>query len=87
MGNAAGGVHMAALGGLWQAVVFGFAGVSLSAEGPRSPVLFTDRGVELFTFDELDQMVSETYAMWREVCEERSADARRRGAAGGGGLL
>jgi trehalose/maltose hydrolase-like predicted phosphorylase len=26
MGNAAGGVHAAALGGLWQAVVFGFAG-------------------------------------------------------------
>ncbi len=27
MGNAAGGVHAAALGGLWQAVVFGFAGI------------------------------------------------------------
>jgi trehalose/maltose hydrolase-like predicted phosphorylase len=26
MGNAAGGVHAAALGGLWQAIVFGFAG-------------------------------------------------------------
>jgi trehalose/maltose hydrolase-like predicted phosphorylase len=35
MGNAAGGVHMAALGGLWQAVVFGFAGLSLPDEGPR----------------------------------------------------
>lgn len=35
MGNAAGGVHAAALGGLWQAVVFGFAGVSLSADGPH----------------------------------------------------
>ena len=35
MGNAAGGVHAAALGGLWQAVVFGFAGLTLSAEGPR----------------------------------------------------
>ena len=35
MGNAAGGVHAAALGGLWQAVVFGFAGLSLTAEGPR----------------------------------------------------
>jgi kojibiose phosphorylase len=27
MGNAAGGVHIAALGGLWQAAVFGFAGL------------------------------------------------------------
>ena len=35
MGNAAGGVHAGALGGLWQAVVFGFAGLSLSDEKPR----------------------------------------------------
>ncbi len=33
MGNAAGGVHAAALGGLWQAAVFGFAGMQLKAEG------------------------------------------------------
>lgn len=41
MGNAAGGVHAAALGGLWQAVVFGFAGMRLIPEGlaflPRGP--------------------------------------------------
>ncbi len=29
MGNAAGGVHAAAIGGLWQAIVFGFAGVEI----------------------------------------------------------
>jgi kojibiose phosphorylase len=44
MGNAAGGVHAAALGGLWQAMVFGFAGLTLSAEGPtldaRLPALW-----------------------------------------------
>ena len=33
MGNAAGGVHAAALGGLWQAIVFGFAGVQLRTGG------------------------------------------------------
>jgi len=33
MGNAAGGVHMAALGGLWQAAVFGFAGLSADVSG------------------------------------------------------
>jgi trehalose/maltose hydrolase-like predicted phosphorylase len=33
MGNAAGGVHMATLGGLWQAVIFGFAGMSLQPDG------------------------------------------------------
>jgi beta-phosphoglucomutase family hydrolase len=35
MGNAAGGVHAAALGGLWQAAVFGFAGLQLAEDGPR----------------------------------------------------
>jgi len=35
MGNAAGGVHAAALGGLWQAAVFGFAGLSLTEDGPQ----------------------------------------------------
>jgi trehalose/maltose hydrolase-like predicted phosphorylase len=33
MGNAAGGVHIAALGGLWQAAVFGMAGVRLREDG------------------------------------------------------
>jgi trehalose/maltose hydrolase-like predicted phosphorylase len=33
MGNSAGGVHIAALGGLWQAVVLGFAGVSGNERG------------------------------------------------------
>jgi kojibiose phosphorylase len=35
MGNSAGGVHAAALGGLWQSVVFGFAGLVLTRQGPR----------------------------------------------------
>jgi kojibiose phosphorylase len=33
MGNAAGGVHAAALGGLWQAMIFGFAGVRTHSDG------------------------------------------------------
>ena len=33
MGNAAGGMHMATLGGLWQAAVFGIAGVRLQEDG------------------------------------------------------
>jgi len=41
MGNAAGGVHMATLGGLWQAVILGFAGMGLRPDGlvfaPRLP--------------------------------------------------
>jgi kojibiose phosphorylase len=41
MGNAAGGVHAAALGGLWQQVIMGFMGVRVNEEGillyPRLP--------------------------------------------------
>jgi kojibiose phosphorylase len=33
MGNAAGGVHIAALGSLWQAAVLGFAGLTLRPDG------------------------------------------------------
>lgn len=33
MGNAAGGVHLGALGGLWQAAVFGYAGMRLNPKG------------------------------------------------------
>lgn len=40
MGNAAGGVHAAAIGGLWQAIVFGFAGLQISPNGLTfSPML------------------------------------------------
>lgn len=33
VGNAASGVHMATLGSLWQAIVFGCAGISIGADG------------------------------------------------------
>ena len=35
MGNAVGGIHAAALGGLWQATVLGFAGLRLHGEKPE----------------------------------------------------
>jgi len=35
MGNASGGVHIGGLGGLWQAAVFGFAGLRLTEDGPK----------------------------------------------------
>jgi kojibiose phosphorylase len=35
MGNAASGVHIATLGGLWQAVAFGFGGISFTQSGIR----------------------------------------------------
>ncbi|MDP2307768.1 MAG: glycoside hydrolase family 65 [Pseudomonadota bacterium] len=33
-GNAAGGIHIGALGGLWQAFVFGYGGLEIGADGP-----------------------------------------------------
>jgi len=35
MSNSAGGIHAGALGGLWQAAVFGFAGLRLTEDGPE----------------------------------------------------
>ncbi len=35
MGNSTGGIHAGALGGLWQAVAFGFAGLRLTKDGPE----------------------------------------------------
>jgi trehalose/maltose hydrolase-like predicted phosphorylase len=35
MGNAAGGIHLATQGGLWQAAVFGFGGLQLCEDGLR----------------------------------------------------
>jgi hypothetical protein len=49
--------------------------------GPRKPILYTDESVTLFTFDELDEMVRDTYALWHEVCAERIEKMRRSGAA------
>ncbi|PDT73352.1 hypothetical protein [Bradyrhizobium sp. C9] len=57
-----------------------------SKNGPRTPVIFTDEKIELFKFDELDQMVRETYELWTEILEGRTAETRRR-SAGGGGLF
>jgi kojibiose phosphorylase len=49
MGNSAGGVHVGALGGLWQAAVFGFAGLEVAAQGPvlRPNLPATWRSLEL----------------------------------------
>jgi hypothetical protein len=65
-------------------VALGVVQFVVNAKGPRQPVLWLDDGVTLFTFDELDEMVRETYDLWREVCEERAAEDRRTGTGGRG---
>ena len=47
-------------------------------EGYRAARLYTDKGVTLYSLDELESMVSSTYDMWREVLEEREREERRR---------
>jgi hypothetical protein len=64
--------------------IFQFARVD---EGPREPRLYTDESLELFGFDALDEMTRETYDLWREVCEERDKETRRRAGGMRGGLI
>jgi hypothetical protein len=56
-------------------------------EGPREPRLYTDETTELFGFDDLEEMVRETYDLWREVCQERDEERRRRAGGARGGLI
>ncbi|WP_232831419.1 hypothetical protein [Pseudogemmobacter bohemicus] len=44
----------------------------------RAVRLHTDEGLELYSREELEQMVASTYEMWREVLEERERKARDR---------
>jgi hypothetical protein len=68
-------------------VVLAIVQFSLSEKGPRIPILHIDDGIVLFTFDELDQMVRETYELWQEVCEVRTAETRRRATGKGDGFI
>lgn len=58
-----------------------------AVDDQRPVKLSTDEGVELFGFDQLDQMVRETYDIWREVSEAREDEVRRKAAGGGHGPL
>lgn len=56
-------------------------------EDQRPAKLWTDAGIALHSFDELDLMVRETYDIWREVSEARESETRRKSAGGGYGPL
>jgi hypothetical protein len=58
-----------------------------SDDGSRSPKLYFDNGIDLLDFKTLDLMVQETYAIWREILEERETDTRRRGTGTHGPLI
>ena len=56
-------------------------------DGTRPIRLYTDEGVPLYGFDELDEMIRDTYATWEAVLQDRAADARRSGSGSRGPLL
>lgn len=67
----------------FSAVRLGIFQFEKTDKGPRPPRLYTDDDVQLFSLDQLEQMVAETYEIWSEVCEGREAETRRRGGASG----
>jgi hypothetical protein len=56
-------------------------------EGRRHPRLHTDDDVPLFSLETLETMVTATYELWREVCEEREVEGRRKGTGTRGPLI
>jgi hypothetical protein len=56
-------------------------------EGARGLRVHRAEGVTLFSFDELNQMVTETYGIWTDVLGERDEEARRRGRGSRGPLI
>ncbi len=52
--------------------------------GPRPARPILDSGVGLYSFEELQDMVAETYAIWAEVWARRLGGTRRRASGGDG---
>jgi hypothetical protein len=55
--------------------------------GPRAVRPIYDTGVDLYSFDQLQEMVAETYAIWADVWAGRVEETRRRGGGAGGGFV
>lgn len=56
---------------------------SAPEKGPRLPVVYTDQGVPLYGFEELEAMVAETYEIWADVYARRVKESPRRRAGDG----
>jgi hypothetical protein len=48
-------------------------------KGPRIPRLYTAEGLVLFTYEEIESMIGETYEVWTEVYLRRTERIRKRG--------
>jgi hypothetical protein len=71
----------------YEAVRFAIFQFGEMVEDQRRPTLHTDADVVLFSLDELEAMVSATYALWQEVCEEREVEERRKATGTRGPLI
>ena len=56
-------------------------------DGERLARLYDASATELYCLSDLEDMVASTYRIWREVCEERAAEAREKKTGTGGGLF
>lgn len=52
-------------------------------KGPRVPVMHIDQGLTLFSFEELEAMVAETYEIWTDVYLRRTKTTAPKRAGGG----
>ncbi|MER8753832.1 hypothetical protein NKH57_32375 [Mesorhizobium sp. M1050] len=68
-------------------VEFAIFQLDANDDGSRTTRLHLSRGVELYSFDDLDLMVRETYDLWRAILEEWERETRRKGAGGRGSLI
>jgi len=57
-----------------------------AARSGRTVNIYDDSGVEFYSFEELDDMVRKTYAIWWQVLEEREAAAKKKAAGSKGPL-
>lgn len=71
----------------YEGVRFAVFQFGASGEDQRNPILHIDDGVALFSLDELEAMVTATYTLWQEVCEEREVEERRKGTGTRGPLI
>ncbi len=71
----------------YEAVQFAIFQFGEQSKGQRDPVLHTDDRVTLFSLADLETMVSATYELWREVCEEREMEVRRKATGTRGPLI
>lgn len=57
------------------------------SKGARTPELIFDSGIELYSFEEMSDMVSRLYRVWADVLFDREREVRTRRTGSGGGLL